>query len=264
MKNIIVVTGASSGMGREFLLQIAKKESVDEIWAMGRCLERLEELQKEVSAKVVPICFDLTDRELFHTLYEERLLEEKPNIRVLANCAGFGIFDHTENIETETLVNMVDLNVTAYVAMISVSLPYMAAGGKIMNISSCASFQPIPYINCYAATKAFVTSYCRALNQELKYRNIHVLTVTPFWTKTRFFDRAIDKDKEPVVVNYAAMYDPAKVMRKAIRDLYTSKEISCYGFVNNAQRIMVSVLPKKLVMAIWMKQQKLDGTAAIR
>ena len=65
-------------------------------------------------------------------------------------------------------------------------------------------------------------------------------------------------------MNYAAMYDPAKVMRKAIRDLYTSKEISCYGFVNNAQRIMVSVLPKKLVMAIWMKQQKLDGTAAIR
>ena len=70
-----------------------------------------------------------------------------------------------------------------------------------MNIASCAGFQPIPYINDYAATKSFLLSYSRALNQELKYKNIHVLAVTPYWTKTEFFDRAVDDKKKKVVIN---------------------------------------------------------------
>lgn len=264
MKKIIIVTGASSGMGREFAVQIDKKEKVDEIWAIARNKERLEELQKSVSAKVISIPMDLTDREQIKKKYLARLQKEKPEVKILANCAGFGIFDHTENIDTDTLTNMIDLNVTAYVALISYTLPYMKKGSKIMNISSCASFQPIPYINCYAATKAFVTSYSRALRNEIKHRGIHVLTVTPFWTKTRFFDRAIDPKKEKVVISYAAMYDPKKVMEKAIKDLYKNKELSCYGFVNNGQWLLVRILPKKLVMSIWMKSQKLDGTPKIR
>ncbi|MBQ3464973.1 SDR family NAD(P)-dependent oxidoreductase [Candidatus Saccharibacteria bacterium] len=264
MKKIIVITGASSGMGREFALQIDKKEKVDEIWVIARNKERLEELKNSISTKIVPISIDLTDRKEIKEKYLAKLKKEKPEVKILANCAGFGVFDHTENIDADILTNMVDLNVTAYVAFISYTLPYMKKGSKIMNISSCASFQPIPYINCYAATKAFVTSYSRALRKEIKYRGIDVLTVTPFWTKTRFFDRAIDSEKEKVVISYAAMYDPAKVMEKAIRDLYKGKEISCYGFVNNGQRILVRLLPKKLVMAIWMKSQKLDGTPKIR
>ena len=264
MKKIIVVTGASSGMGRQFTIQIDKKEKVDEIWVISRNKKHLEELKNSVSTKIVPISIDLTDREQIKKKYLTRLKTEKPEVKILANCAGFGIFDHTENIDTDILTNMIDLNVTACVALISYTLPFMKKGSKIMNISSCASFQPIPYINCYAATKAFVTSYSRALRKEVKYRGIHVLTVTPFWTKTRFFDRAIDSNKKKVVVNYAAMYDPAKVIKKAIKDLYRNKEISCYGFVNNGQKILVHLLPKKLVMSIWAKSQKLDGTPKIR
>lgn len=264
MKKIIIVTGASSGMGREFTLQISKKEKVDEIWVIARNKERLEELQKSISTKIVPISIDLTDREQIKKHYLARLEKEKPEVVILANCAGFGVFDHTENIDTDTLTNMIDLNVTALVATISYTLPYMKQGSKIMNISSCAGFQPIPYINCYAATKAFVTSYSRALLREVKHRGIHVLTVTPFWTKTSFFDRAIDSDRQKVVISYAAMYDPAEVIKKAIRDLYREKEFSCYGVVNKGQWLLVRLLPKKLVMAIWMKSQKLDGTPKIR
>ena len=263
MKNIIVVTGASYGMGKEFLLQIEKKEAVDEIWAIARSRDLLEELQDQVHTPVVPLVLDLTDDASFR-IYQDKLSEEKPSIRVLANCAGFGIFDHSENIDPEVQLNMIDLNCRAYTAMCAYSLPYMEKGGKIMNIASCAGFQPIPYINLYAATKAFVLSYTRALNQELRYKNIHALSVCPFWTATRFFDRAIDKSKKEVVINYAAMYDPAKVMKKAIKDLYTKKEISCFGFVNQSQHILVRLLPKRMVMSTWMKQQKLDGTPGIR
>ncbi|MBR6034207.1 MAG: SDR family NAD(P)-dependent oxidoreductase [Clostridia bacterium] len=265
MKKIIIVTGAASGMGREFLIQMLEKEpDVDEIWAIDIREERLMELNEKVSSKVVPLGWDLTiEKDLLE--YKNKIENEKPNIIVLANCAGFGIFDHSENIDTETKLNMIDLNVKAPVRLIDYTLPYMKDGAKIMNIASCAGFQPIPYINDYAATKAFLVSYSRALNQELKYKNIHVLTVTPYWTNTEFFDRAVDESKTKVVINYNAMYEPQDVMRLAIKDLYNpKKEVSCYGFVNRFQRILTKILPHKLVMKVWTGQQKLNGMPNIR
>ena len=265
MKKVIVVSGASSGMGKEFLLQILEKEpNVDEIWAIARREDRLLELKKEISDKIVPVVLDLT-KESDLKKYKEKLEKEKPNIIILGNCAGFGVFDHSENVDTDIKLNMIDLNVKAPVALIDYSLPFMENNSKIMNIASCAGFQPIPYINDYAATKSFLLSYSRALNQELKYKNIHVLAVTPYWTKTEFFDRAIDQDKKKVVINYNAMYDPKDVMTLAIKDLYNpKKDISCYGFVNRFQKVLTKILPHKLVMRVWMNGQKLDGTPNIR
>ena len=265
MKNIIIVTGASSGMGREFLIQILERESnIDEVWAIARREDRLKELKKKISNKVVPLKLDLTDeKDLFK--YKSKIDKEKPNVIILANCAGFGIFDHSENIKTDIKLNMIDLNVKAPVALIDYTLPYMESDAKIMNIASCAGFQPIPYINDYAATKSFLLSYSRALNKELKYKNIHVLAVTPYWTKTEFFDRAIDKNKKEVVIDYNAMYNPEDVMRLAIKDLYNfKKDISCYGFINRFQKMLTKILPHKLVMRVWMNGQKLDGTPNIR
>lgn len=265
MKRIIVVTGASSGMGKEFLLQILEKEkNIDEIWAIARRVDRLNELKKEISDKIVPIKLDLTnENDLLK--YKEKVEKEKPNIIILANCAGFGIFDHSENIDTKIKLNMIDLNVKAPVALMDYSIPYMRSNSKIMNIVSCAGFQPIPYINDYAATKSYLLSYSRALNKELKYKNIHVLAVTPFWTKTEFFDRAVDSDKKKVVIKYVAMYDPKEVMKLAIKDLYNNKkDISCYGGMNKFQKILTKILPHSLVMKVWMNQQKLDGTPSIR
>ena len=265
MKKIIVVTGASSGMGKEFIHQILKRETdIDEIWAIARNKEKVDELKETINNKIVPLILDLTvEKDLLK--YKDKLANEKPNIVILANCAGFGIFDHSENISLDIKLNMIDLNVKAPVSLIDYSLQYMKANAMIMNIASCAGFQPIPYINDYAATKAFLVSYSRALNQELKYRNIHVLAVTPYWTKTAFFSRAIDNNKKKVVINYNAMYEAKDVMQLAIKDLYNfKKDISCYGFVNRFQKILTKLLPHKLVMKVWMSQQKLNGTPNIR
>ncbi len=265
MKKIIVVSGASSGMGKEFLLQILEKEpNIDQIWAIARRDDRLLELKKSVSKKIIPLKLDLTDKDDL-LKYKNKLTKEKPDVIILANCAGFGVFDHSLNIDTNVKLNMIDLNVKAPVALIDYTLPYMHSKAMIMNIASCAGFQPIPYINDYAATKSFLLSYSRALNMELKYKNIHVLAVTPYWTKTEFFDRAIDEKKNKVVINYNAMYNPKDVMRKAIKDLYNFKmDISCFGFTNNFQKILTKILPHKLVMKVWQNQQKLDGTPDIR
>ena len=263
MKEIMVITGATSGIGKQVALSLDKKEDVDEIWAIARSKENLEALQSEFKNKIVPIPLDLSDLDSIKE-YQRLLKENDVNIKVLANCAGFGIFDHTENIDPAIIENMINLNCSALALMISYSLPYLKENSYIMNIASVAAFQPIPYINCYAATKSFVLSYSRALRKELKYRKIHVTAVTPFWTKTKFFDRAIAKEKKEVVIKYVAMYDPKDVANKAVKDLYKNKEISCYGFISNAQRILVGMLPKKMVMNTWLRQQKLDGTKDIR
>ena len=265
MKKIIIVTGASSGMGKEFLLQILEKESnIDEIWAIARREDRLLELKRKVSNKIVPIKLDLTkDSDLLE--YKNKLKKENPTVIILGNCAGFGIFDHSENIDTNIKLNMIDLNVKAPVALIDYTLPYMENNSMIMNIASCAGFQPIPYINDYAATKSFLLSYSRALNQELKYRNIHVLAVTPYWTKTEFFDRAVDNNRKKVVINYNAMYEAKDIIKLAIKDLYNfKKDVSCYGFMNRLQRCLTKHLPHKFVMKVWTNSQKLDGTPNIR
>ena len=261
-KRIIVVTGASSGFGKEFVEQISVKEKVDEIWAIARREDKLNELKEKIDNLVV-LPLDLTKEEDL-LKYKAKLEEEKLNIVILANCAGFGIFDHSENISLETKLNMIDLNVKAPVALIDYSLPYMGKGSKIMNIASCAGFQPIPYINDYAATKAFLLSYSRALNRELKYKKIHVLAVTPFWSKTEFFDRAISQDRKEVVINYIAMYSAEEVMKQAIKDLYKKKDVSVYGGKNKFQRFLTKVFPHSIVMSAWLRQQKLDGTPDIR
>ena len=261
MKNIIIVTGAASGLGKEFIMQY-NKDNIDEIWAIDRDEEKLNKLKKTID-KVISIVIDLSKQEEI-LKYKEKLEKEKPNILLLGNFAGFGKFDHSENIGTDIKLNMIDVNVKAPVTLIDYSLPYMKEESKIVNIASCAGFQPIPYINDYAATKAFLISYSRALNKELKYRKIHVLTVTPYWTKTNFFDRAIIKEQKEVVIKYDVMYDPKDVVKKIIKDLNKNKEMSVYGKLNKAQILLVKIFPHKLVMSIWMKKQKYDGTPDIR
>ena len=257
--DIIVVTGASSGLGKEFVLQIAKKERVDEIWVIARRMDLLQALSSEVDVKIRPIELDLTDLTATK-VYAQMLADEKPNVKILANCAGFGKFEHYENINVETHLNMVALNCNALMVMTDYSLPYMTRGSKILNIASCAAFQPIPYINVYAATKAFALSYSRALNQELKYRDIHVLAVCPYWVKTDFFGRAVLSNENPVVINYDVLYNPKDVISLAIKDLYSKKDMSVYGLKNRLQRIATKLLPHKLVMKVWLNRQKLDGT----
>ena len=262
MKNIMVVTGASSGIGMEFVKQISK-ENIDEIWVIGRNEKKLIELEKKVKIKVIPIIIDLSNKKEIKK-YKDKLNKEQPKIILLGNFAGFGKFDHTENLSLSEKLNMIDVNVKAPVSMIDYSLPYMKENSKIINVASCAGFQPIPYINDYAATKAFLISYSRALNKELKYRNIHVMTVTPYWTKTNFFDRAIDDDNKKVVIKYDVMYKKEEVVKQLIKDLNKNKEMSVYGLLNKAQRLLVKILPHKLIMSIWMYKQKLDGTPNIR
>lgn len=249
-KKIAVITGASSGMGRQFALTLDSYGEFDEIWAIARRKERLEQLKAPYPVR--PVALDLSDQNSFSE-YKELLEKEKPTIGLLINASGFGKFDAVMDTGLTENLNMVDLNCKAVIAMCQISIPFMKAGSQIINIASVAAFQPLPYINVYAATKAFVVSYSRALNRELK--DIHVMALCPFWTKTEFFDRAVSENK--VVKKYIAMYLPEDIIKRAWRDAHRHKDVCMYGFKAKGQALLVKILPHSLVMKVWMRQQEL-------
>lgn len=254
---IAVITGASSGMGRELAIQVSKKEHFDEVWVIARRENALESLKNEVKAKVRAIPLDLTKKASFEE-YEALLANEKPDIAFLGNCAGFGKFGRYDSIPLQDCMDMIDLNCKALVAITQLSLPYMKKGARILQLDSLSAFQPVPYINVYGASKSFVLSYSRALNRELKPRGIKVMSVNPGWVKTDFFDHATKTDKDAVTY-YNVMYEAADVIKTAVRDIYeTNKDVSIHGLPVKLQVLGVKLLPHKLVMNIWMKQQKHD------
>lgn len=254
---IAVITGASSGMGRQFVLQLAEKEPFDEIWVISRSRERLESLGSECRTPVRVIPLDLSE-EASYTVYQTLLAEHTPDIRVLVNCAGYGKFGYAEDIPAEEQLGMIDLNCRALTAFTLYSLPYMQQGAKIVMVDSLSAFQPVPYMTVYGATKAYVLSYSRAMNVELAPRGIRVMAVSPGWVKTEFFNRA-EKDRNTPVVSYMnVLYEPEDVVKTAVRDLYHSKkDVSIHGFPVKAQVFGVKLLPHRLIMKIWMHQQKL-------
>ncbi len=252
---IAIITGASSGMGRQFVLQLSKAEKFDEIWVIARRKERLEALKSEVDAPIVPVPLDLTLPESYK-VYENLLAEKKPQVSVLVNCSGFGKFGTYEQIPLSESLSMIDLNCKALVALTELTLPYMKEGSKIVELDSLSAFQPVPYLNVYGATKAFVLSYSRALNKEVKKRGIRVMAVCPGWVKTDFFDRAT-ATSDDAVTYFNILYEPEDIVRTAIKDLYKGKkDVSVHGLPVKGQILLVKLLPHSLVMKIWLKQQK--------
>ena len=256
MKKIAIVTGASSGMGRIFAKTAFQHADFEELWVIARREDRLKELENACGVPVKCISMDLSSRENFRK-YEDLLSKEQPDVRLLVQCSGFGKFEATMETKLSDNLNMVDLNCGAVLSMAQLTIPYMQPGASMINIASVAAFQPTPYINVYAATKAFVLSFSRALNRELKAKQIRVMALCPFWTKTEFFSRAIDDGKEKVVKKYVAMYEPEQLVTRAWRDLKRKKDVSQFGFMARLQAILCKILPHSLVMSAWMNQQKL-------
>ena len=251
---IAIVTGASSGMGREFVRQLSGYVTPDEIWVIARREAALQELANETSIPVRPIVLDLGKKESFRVI--SALLEtEKPEVELLVNAAGFGRFGDFDAISMEDDLAVIDLNCKALVAMTRIVLPYMQRGSHILQLDSLSAFQPVPYITTYGASKAFVLSYSRAMNAELQPRGIRMMTLNPAWVKTEFFNHAFRTNNKVQYFNYIQEADA--VVAKGLKDLYKSKkDVSIPGLGVKLQVLGVKLLPHKLVMKTWMNQQK--------
>ena len=249
--NIAVITGASSGMGREFVYAIDKEYELNEIWVVARRKERLEELQARCRTKIRPLVFDLSNPASFAE-YKALLEAEKPQIRVLVNAAGYGLFGTFEEMGLEEQLGIVDVNDKALTAMCLLSLPYMRKGDAIVNLGSNSSWQPVPYLNVYAASKAYDLSFSRGLGRELKPRGVHVMCVCPGWIRTEFMDTAVHDD---TIQYYDRWYTPEQVIEQAMKDLKKKKKVSILGAPVRRQVRLVKFLPTDVVLDTWCRQQ---------
>lgn len=253
MKNAAIVTGASSGLGKEFVKLLTDDKSFDNIYIIARSKDKLDKLRQDYGDKIIPYVTDLSDINNIKT-FGKYLEKEDINIKLLINNAGFAKFCSYDDISIDESLNMINLNVSGVVAMGLVCIPFMNKGSHIINIASQAAFQPVPYQNIYSATKSFVKNYSRALNIELKEKGITVTAVCPGWIKTNLYDRGCINAKK-ATTNFVNMVTPDVVAKKALKDAYNNKDISIYGFFVNVCGFLSKILPEKLVMKIWLLQQ---------
>lgn len=252
---IAVITGASSGIGREFVYAIDKEMEFDEIWVIARRADRLEELQEKCQNTIRPISLDLSltsDIEKYKSMLEA----EKPELDLLINAAGCGVFGPFEEKDLNKLLNSVNLNSIALTAMCHISLPYMKSGSNIINMGSNSSWQPVPYQAVYGASKSYVLSLSRAIGKELEPRGIGVMCVCPGWIKTEFQATAHHDEYIRYVDRW---YEPYEVAEQAIKDLKKNKTVSILGAPVRRQVKLVKHLPVDLVMKIWCKQQGINS-----
>lgn len=251
---IAVVTGASSGIGKEFVLAIANEGGFDEIWAIARRRERLEELAGKCSVKVRAVPLDLAD-ERSADEYERMLADEKPDVGLLVNAAGCGAFGPFAECDLEEQKNCLKLNVIALVSMCRVTIPYIGKDGGIINVGSNSAWQPVPYQAVYGAGKSAVLNFTRALSRELRPKGIRVMCVCPGWIKTEF--QGVARHDE--YIKYVDVwYTADEVVRRAMKDYKKKKTVSILGHPVRRQVRLVKFLPVRLVMAIWCRQQGIE------
>lgn len=246
---VAIVTGASSGMGRETAVQLADRfGGLNEIWLIARRMNRLDELEECLPVPVRKFDLDLTVPEQRVRL-EEALKAQHPDVKILVNASGYGKIGRVGSVSLEEEIGMPDLNCTALCAVTHMVLPYMSRNSRIIQFASSAAFLPQPGFAIYAATKSFVLSYSRALNEELRGREITVTAVCPGPVRTEFFDIAETTGKIPLY-KQLTMANPKKVVKLAIRDSSMGKTVSVYGPLMKVFRILCKIVPHSLILKL--------------
>ena len=245
---IAIVTGASSGLGREFAKQLPYfYKNLDEIWIIARRKERLESLNSRSKAVYRVFEGDLLENSVYERL-EEALLATEPEVKMIVNAAGYGKIGSISALSRqadEKQLKMIDLNCRALTKMTSLCLGYMSSGSRIINIASAAAFCPQPGFAVYAATKSYVYSFTRALSAELKRKEIYVTAVCPGPVDTEFFAVAGSMDN---CLKKLVLADPVQVVHTALIDSRNKKEVSVYGTIMKLSRVITKILPDSLIM----------------
>lgn len=251
MKTIAVITGASSGIGREFVRQIdgTYYGSLDEIWVLARREDKLNELARQTYTKTRVFVTDFSDLETLKP-FIQALADDKPAVSLLVNAAGWGRFEPFAHTSEEHAYDMTQVNCQAVVEMCYHTLPYMNVGSKIINIASGMAFLPAPGSAIYAADKAFVLSFGRALHYELKDVGITVTTVCPKATATEFFNHVGISTHTEVSVKFFGIERPYDVVQKALTDAQNNKDLSISSIECKALHVASKVLPTQVLFAL--------------
>lgn len=245
---IAVITGASSGLGKEYALAVNKlKPDIDEIWLLARRKEKLDEVAKLVGEKCKPIVCDITDKESLNS-YIDLLKKENATVNLLINNAGFGKLGMFYDISTNDNAGMIRLNCEALTVMTDITLPFMEENSEIINTCSIASFAPNTRMAVYSSTKAYVMSFSRALRSELKNKKINVLAVCPGPMDTEFLGLAGINKGDSKTFDTLPRDNPQKVAENSLKASHKKKAVFADHIFYKFYRVVAKILPVSLVM----------------
>lgn len=254
----VLITGASYGIGEVFARRFAQEgwntvlvaRSVDKLEALAKTLEH------ENGTRTLVIAADLTRRESPGDIYG-RIGQEGIEIEGLVNNAGYGFGGRFVEVPLEHYLGMIDLNVRALVELTRLFLPQMIERrrGFILNVSSTAAYQPLPFSSVYAASKSFVSSFTEGLWLETKGTGVRVLNLCPGLTKTDFGKHANLRDfrRDPMAES------PEQVVETAFRALKRSEPTVISGWRNKLLIFLEGLIPKRILFGLILLVQKSRG-----
>ena len=254
-----LITGASTGIGETFARELAAKKT--DLVLVARSQDKLNQLAAELSSKyqiktsVIPQ--DLTQAQAGKIVFDA-VQAQGLTIDLLINNAGFGDYGAFSDRPLSKQMAMVQLNITAVVELTGLFLPLMQQrrDGAIINLSSIAGFQPIPYMSIYAATKAFILNFSEALWAENKDLGVRILAVCPGPTESEFYDRA-DFPDNTTGLNGMTMASAEKVVQESLKALDKGQStVVAGGFANQIIVNLPRLVPRDLLVSVVGKQFK--------
>ncbi len=236
-------------MGLEFAKQIDNGFSnIDEIWLVARRKERLEELAGGMVHETRIFAMDVNDEYAMDD-FEKLLYECDCKVRMLINCAGYGLFGNVGDLELEEQIGMLQTNCEALTRLTYLCLPYMYKNSRIINLASSAGFMPQAGFAVYAATKSYVLSFSRGLNEELRKNKIYVTAVCPGPVRTEFFDTA-ERYGGTLAIKKLVMAEAENVVALALRDSYNKKDVSVYSLPLKGFMALTKMVPHKAILTV--------------
>jgi uncharacterized protein len=247
-----IITGASKGIGRSIAFELAQKKY--NLVLVARSENLLKEVKKEIQSKN-EVAIETLSLDLSTSDAASKLLAfcetKKLNVSVLINNAGYGLSGKIDKHSVEDNSNMIHLNVLSLTQITQTFLPILEknAPSYILNVASTASYQAIPGLAIYSATKSFVLSFSRALYHELKSRNIHVTALSPGPTATEFSDRAQIGEKGLKAAEKTNM-TAEEVAKIGVDALFSKNPEVVTGILNKVGTFGAWLLPKSIIEKI--------------
>lgn len=244
MKDVVLITGASGGIGKE-LSKLFAKDGHDLVLVARdeKALKTVsDELSNEFGISTMIISKDLSSPSAPDEIFDE-LKKNSIVIDTLVNNAGFGSYGAFIKTDLKTSLEMIQLNVTTLTHLTRLFAPEMVKNGKgkILNIASLAAFPPGPYMNVYYSTKAYVLSFSVALKEELKGTGVSVTVLCPGPTNTNFQKRIGLTSAETFSIKSMSAQKVALIGYKGLKN---GKLIILPGFVNKLTAFSLRFIPK--------------------
>ena len=252
---VAIITGASSGIGEEFVRELKRRGLADRFWLIARRTERMEMLRDKLGLDAKIISADLTSEAGLDRIREE-LEREKPEVSYLVNAAGFGNFGKFDEMPNSDAMRMIDLNVKATVAITNMTVPYIVRGGHVIELGSGSCFTPLYAFNVYAASKAFVLHYSKALYYELREYGISVTCFCPGWVDTEFLGKATERADVTRPKKMKPLLRADKVVRGCVRAAERGRKMYVTNWFTKLQHVLFKILPDGILSRAWIKMQK--------